>query len=367
MKNLLYTSAGEINPFGNGAAKRSHQINSFLHVHFNIKNIQSEKYYFYSRKARYLEGFKALSRHKLPLKNLQNISSAGHQATNIKRIAEHNGPDTMCLVWESTLLDHYLKPLLYKDNGYKLIAFPHNIESLVPGQMSPVSEKPTPQWFREELYQFKQCGHVFTISREEEWLLSLYGIPCSWFPYYPADEIVTQLLGIRSFREKNKDDGFFLLLGSYYYKPIRKGINEFLDFIIKAKWDIQVKIAGFGTEELLKQYSRLPQNIQILGSVNNDQLIALQKSCKAIVVNQQASSGMLTKVTEIRIAGIPVIANRPSLRSVDKQPGIYPYFSLQELPEILSGDLDIPHTPDKPEEYYQHAKEIIAGICKRDD
>lgn len=359
-KKHFYLPAGEIERFGNGSARRSAQIFTLLKDHFDIENVAQVKSIFHSRSARYLSGIHSCIAHKIPVKSLKDIAVAGHHYLNVKGLVGNS--TNRILFWESTLLVYPFKPSFFKQVGCKLICFPHNLESLVPGQVSSISGKASPSWFDEELLQFKQCDHIFTISREEEWLLSLYGIPCSWLPYYPAEEVVADLLEIRKFRKENGHENFFLIFGSFFYPPIRNGINEIIEFTKNNNLSVPLKIAGFGSEEILNLHSNLPASIEILGAVTTRELLDLQRRCKGIIINQQVSSGALTKLVEIQLAGIPVVVNHHSLRSYGEAGGLSPFYSLQELPCILESVLTTPELPEKPDKYYRQAVEIISRL-----
>ena len=86
-------------------------------------------------------------------------------------------------LWENT----QDLPSLYmmKAAGAKIIAYPHNLESLVPTQVDLTTHKQSPYWLYEEVKRLKLCDEVYTISKEETWLLQLFGINAKYFPYYP--------------------------------------------------------------------------------------------------------------------------------------------------------------------------------------
>ena len=93
-------------------------------------------------------------------------------------------------------------PLLAKKYGKTIIAMPHNLESLVPEQISTISLKKTPLWFNEEIKYLSFCDLVFCISKEDTCLLNLFGISAFYLPYYPTKKAEGVLLKVREKRTK---------------------------------------------------------------------------------------------------------------------------------------------------------------------
>ena len=183
----FYMPAGEINPFGNGASKRSAQISALLLLHFQIENINILPGTFFSKFSRYYHALKFLLANPIKISTFRDFSILGYHYLNGKKNINNYKGNPQYLFWESTLNNYHYKPLLYKKMGCKLIAFPHNLESLVPGQISVVSEKPSPLWLDED----KQAEWE-KLQHEE---------------YYPADHKVTKLRRAL----KNIDDALFSL------------------------------------------------------------------------------------------------------------------------------------------------------------
>ena len=86
---------------------------------------------------------------------------------------KYNGQNVIFL-WEYT----QDIPALYlmKAIGAKVIAYPHNLESLVPTQRDTITHKQAPYWLYEEIERLKLCDEVYAISKEETWLLQLFGV-----------------------------------------------------------------------------------------------------------------------------------------------------------------------------------------------
>ena len=102
---------------------------------------------------------------------------------------------------------------LMKAVGAKIIAYPHNLESLVPTQRDNISHKLAPYWLYEEMERLRMCDEVWAISKEETWLLQLFGVNAKYFPYYPPKAAETECLNIKTARATlKKESKEFIIL-----------------------------------------------------------------------------------------------------------------------------------------------------------
>jgi hypothetical protein len=85
----------------------------------------------------------------------------------------------------------------------------------------------------------------------------------------------------------------------------------------------------------MEELGILDENVKILGTVDDETLKDLLVRCKALIVSQKPSGGALTKLQEMRIAGVPVIGNKLSFRSYSNVAGFYPYFDFADLKALL--------------------------------
>ncbi|MET3979694.1 hypothetical protein ABIB62_002283 [Mucilaginibacter sp. UYP25] len=268
-------------------------------------------------------------------------------------------------IWESTVEYHLiLAEVLYKYH-VPVIALPHNLESLVAGAKSVFSNKPAPLWLSEEMNYLKLCNKVFTISQEEHWLASNYGVNAGYLPYYPAPTAESFLLDIRQRRsivtaKPDTKQQNILLLGTFHNQPTFTGFTELLQYI-RAIPGLKINVAGFGSEKLKDLFTG--NNIQIWGSVNNETLADLITIADCAIVHQQPSSGALTRIPELLIAGLPVIANTHAARSCPPAQGLMVYDSYDELKKILrSGDFAIPPflvQPRQEQAFVDYVKTLI--------
>jgi hypothetical protein len=346
MQGNIYThSRFDPEEFSNGGCKRTAQIHETLNT--NKIPFQKADFEQYTSKTKnvftYLNG---LNYKKKIGTNLRNDYRIGQFAEAFDKFTTQK--KTSLFIWES-ISEHYLilgKTLWSKKIPF--IAVPHNIDSLVKGNRSFTSGLETPFWFNEELKYLAYANKVFTISREEQWLLSLYGIDADYLPYYPTDNVKAYLLDIRSER-KNKEVGKtprkILILGTFYNMPTLRGYIDLLPNLSKFK-DVIINIAGFGSEQLKSLKS---PNIKIWGSVNNEVLRQILIDNDIAIIHQEPTTGALTKIPELLLAGIPIIANNAASRSQFDVKGVEVYYNYNELLDLVySASLTPPPIPDAP-------------------
>ena len=162
------------------------------------------------------------------------------------------------------------------------------------------------------------------LRSEETWLLQLIGVNAEALLYQLPSAVKEQCQQVKELRMESSKD-YYLMLGSAINPPTRIGMEEVLREWDRAK---PLVVAGFGTEQL-KQYGF--SNIQIVGSVNDEKLLDLQLHCKALIVNQPATTGALTRIEEFLAAGIPIYANENSVRSYRQRHEIYIYSNIKKL------------------------------------
>lgn len=217
-----------------------------------------------------------------------------------------------------------------------LVALCHNVETLSSTQ---VRRKQQTRLFSYEIDLLAKCSLVVTISREETVLMNNLGVNAWYFPYYPAPAIEARLLEIRRKRSGSvgKD---FLLFGTVHNPPTMEGMKRLIAEISRYANTCgdRFLVAGFGTEGL-KEFAD-SNTFTVLGSISNDQLDKLLVEVKTCLVYQENGSGALTKITEMLLAGVPVVANSHALRNYYNLPGVYEFRTWRELEKILcDGDI----------------------------
>lgn len=346
-QRAFYKNAFNLDENGHGGEKRSFQIHDLFSKNLELINVRELKNVFNPWYIRYWIGFKFLYRNKLLLKQFKNCSLVGFKVLNFVSWIKSN-KDIELFIWEPNYsYDDYFIPLLCRAYDIKIIALPHNIESLVLHRKSAISGRISPSWFHEELTILKSCDVIFTISLEDQWLLSLYGLTVNYLEYMPSANVIQHCKTINKKRHKAKSNDSFLMLGTAHNTPTADGMRAVIDYVIEKKIQFNLIIAGYGTEDLVKEYKELPLNVKILGSVNIDDLSSLLVSCKALLVYQKNATGVLTKLQEFVLAGIPIIANNISLRSFHNINGLHNINSLEDLNNLQYIKLESPAKDDE--------------------
>ena len=326
MKRIICNTKFQLNPFGDGGSKRSVQIRQLYEDSgFSF----DEDIFILPKGLRFFELLKLSLRailfiHKhYPFK----IWSIGkyfnlikYYALRIPIVMDKYADKDVLFSWENT----QDKDMLYlmKRTGHKIIGLPHNIESLV-------SDKSTLK-LQKEIENLKYCDLVFAISKEETWLLRLMGVNAHYLPYYPPREVVAFLEDVRLKRDNRVANNIkhFLLLGSATNPPTKDGMQCIIDYASKKAFDFNISVAGYGTE-ILNQAS-IP-NVDFLGTLSMHDLEKQIITADAIIIFQPPTTGALTRIPEMLIAGIPVFVNFDAARDYHNVEDVVIYDSFDDL------------------------------------
>ena len=316
---VLYHSIYAPNPYGHGGEKRSCQLQEW-HADNGVEplplSLVPEKHLSVKALWRtfwmllHVYGYRDWKSLYVFMRHVKNISLIYNQL-----VAFFQTKDVDSFHWESTRDVWYILPYLAKRYNKQVVAFPHNIEALVAGQKSTLFSWNAEQRLAREVQVLRACEKVYAISNEETWLLQLMGVNASALLYELPAVVKEQCDKVAELRKQSSKD-YYLMLGSAINPPTRIGMEEVLN-----AWDnlVPLVVAGFGTEQLKKHESG---EIHIIGGVADEQLLDLQVHCKALIVNQPATTGALTRIEEFLAAGIPIIANENSIRSYRNREGI---------------------------------------------
>jgi hypothetical protein len=363
LKIFRYTEF-KSNPFGHGAEKRTAQIGEILSdsgVDYEIiKSIDSKKVSTLFLFKKFLAHFITIGNVFNPIifKNIRVFFKFIFNSVKAEELFAYKfKKGNKLLLWEYTRSNFFYIPGAARGMDLKTIAFPHNIESLVPNQGSAISGKKAPDWFKEEIKYLSLCDLVFCISKEDTNLLNLFGINAYYLPYYPVHEAENALLRIREKRTKRIEENKklkLLMLGSADNQPTRLGMNDRIKTINKRNLDnIELIIAGFKTE-LLNKETDINSKVSFLGTISNEQLEMLLSEVDLILIHQPATTGALTKIPEMLIAGIPVLANFSGARNYYNIDGLILYENDTAFYGILKNFKKlIPALPEKPINEYR--------------
>lgn len=352
-------------PWGDGGSKRTAQITEILDRH----QIQQEFYdpditKIFQKKFAVIEGVRLLNQHKIKSSLTKTaLTQLGFNYYKRQKTMAHYAENHSLLLWESSRQQNYLMSYAARDNGIAVIGLPHNLESLVAGQYSDFTGLAAPWWFEEELQSLRMCNLLFTISREEQYLLKLFGLKAEFLPYHPPSEVASYLKSIRKRRENQSPSSIIFLMGTAGNKPTFDGMLNrirFFDSISQLIPDAELHIGGYLTE-MLKPH--LPDNPRILlhGSLSVEQMDDLLTRCRYCWIHQNISTGSLTKIPELMMAGVPVLLNSDAARNFYNVPGIRVYENDEDCRDAMLEILPIPPEPKRPE---VHERILVQAITE---
>jgi hypothetical protein len=234
----------------------------------------------------------------------------------------------------------FFSPLIDRLNELNIpvIGLAQNIETLVRGQ---VDQRYQHVLFQKEIEYFKKCDLVITISHEDTVLLNNFGVNTLLLPYYPTKEQKKMFLNIRKGRAGNQDKKDYIMLGTAHNIPTLEGMIDFV-----GQWaasdklkEVTLYVAGHGTEKIGELLGdSITENIKILGGLDDETLHALLKHVQASIIFQTNSTGALTRIMELLMAGVPVYANHHAARSYHNVEGVIEYHDFSDLVNSLTED-----------------------------
>lgn len=244
----------------------------------------------------------------------------------------------------------YFAPLVKRLREIKVpvVAACHNIESLSAQQTMPKGQIAL---LKKELGLFSECAAVITVSREEDFLLGNVGVNSVFFPYYPVDTVLEKLRAIREKRKSTKKRGL-LAIGTVFNAPTRDGMEKLISFWNDRGYELtgeKLIVAGFGTETLKGSGG---EGVKVFGSLSDEELGNLLSIIKACICYQEKASGALTRIQEMLLAGVPVVANSRAARTYHNIRGVHEFRTLEQSGEAvrkaeIAGEFPEPEKPDK--------------------
>lgn len=275
--------------------------------------------------------------------HLGNLRRCGALAIDYRRtLDQHMGQRV--LVWERTRDPE--ECLVATKLGYRVIGVPHNIEALVRGQDSRFCSDDALRDLSMEVNVFKKCAQVFCISREEQWLLHCCGISAEYLPYWPPSHIERELLAVRERRPETPQQ-WFLILGNVRNPPTRHGAQILCRMIrhIRSRIETPILMAGFGSEDFQSEIEA--ETVKVYGTVSSLELGRLLAGARALLMYQESATGVLTRIPEALLAGVPIIGNSIACRSALGFSGIHLFDGPSELADLLNTDLPDPAIPPR--------------------
>lgn len=339
MKVVRYTKFKN-NPHGDGGSKRSAQIEEYWRsrdVEFIDEKFDLPKQYskvlaiqWVCRAIRFIGKNVGWRTYRSIKDKFQAILT---YALRMPVIYDKYAGQDVTFLWEDT--QDVAAMQLMRAAGAKIIGYPHNLESLVPTQQDPITHKEAPYWLYEEIERLKLCDEVYCISKEETWLLQLFGGNAKYYPYYPPKEVERELLEIKKKRDarKKNEKKQYLILGSATNPPTRMGMQKLIDYFEKQNdANYMIQVAGYNTETLNVSGNAVINH----GTVSAENLEVLLINTDGIIIYQPTTSGALTRIVENRIADIPIYANFGAARDFYNQPDVHVYEEMEELNKLLN-------------------------------
>lgn len=331
MKRIVCNTRFKLDSFADGGSKRSVQIREMLAE--NGLTFEDDVFQYYkSKELGKLKlirlglrsiGFVRNNYHKKAKSISEYIRMVKYYALRVSTVDKYVNQNVVFL-WENTC-DHDMLCLV-KATGNRVIGMPHNVESLV--------NEGTVEALSREIESLKLCDITFVISKEETWLLRLLGVNAYYLPYYPPKEAERFLLSIRQKREKRivGTRKSFLLLGSAGNIPTQKGMQSMIDFFGESLQPFDLNVAGYETESLEK-----PDNptINFYGTVSNSKLEKILCETDAVLIFQPPTTGALTRIPEMLLAGVPVFVNFDASRNYFNIKDVRMYDSFEDLKDQL--------------------------------
>ena len=327
MKTIVCNTKFKLDSFSDGGSKRAMQIRELLAE--NGLTYKDDPFVLPKKVSKgmlfkwAIRAMVFIQKH-YPKKSIHSVSQyfrlIKYYALRIPIIYDKYYHSDVVFLWENT----NDRDILYLMNvvGKSVVGMPHNIESLVQGRSIAA--------LKAEVMNLDHCDTTFTISKEEAWLLRLLGLSSYYLPYYPPQAAEAFLLSIREQRTHRNCNSRqkFVLLGSATNNPTRTGMQAMIDYMATQSLSFDFFVAGYGTESLAKVSH---PGISMLGTLSNDALQQLLLEADAVLIFQPPTTGALTRIPEMLIAGIPVFANFDAARNYYENKDVIVYQSFEDL------------------------------------
>jgi Glycosyl transferases group 1 len=265
------------------------------------------------------------------------------------------------LLWAPSYGAHLALGRLARRKGIRVIALIHNIESLVPNQPCPIRSSRS-DWLDIELAHLANAEVIFCHSRWDQWFLCLRGLQARLLPYYPARSRQQSLCAIRTARLTGPIGDRVVVLGSAHNQPTRLGMIEQLR-IIKQNWEqlreIEFHFCGDQTARL--HDGELPPNVHLHGYVDEESLREHLVAAKAVWFHQPPTTGVLTRIVDMLVAGVPVVANSFAARSQETINGVSMY-NLDAVPPFIQSSRAMPEMPGQPDLFAEDFLDTIFAL-----
>lgn len=241
--------------------------------------------------------------------HLDSLRTTGYNYFKITSFRKQY-PNVRIWLIEGTGFGALQNVLMLKSSGCFVLLAPINVESLAPYPHAWTHKLPTLERLKIELKYYLQADGVFCISLEEAWLLSILGVETYFLPYHPPAKLMERINERRKKREGLQKNGI-LYYANFHNSPNYLGFKKFVEE--KGYINRKIRVAGLGIDKVTPLINDKNEFI-ILGELTDEKLEQELVQCEKVFFNHFPTSGMLTRVPELLLSGIPVEGNLAALK-----------------------------------------------------
>ena len=241
--------------------------------------------------------------------------------------------------WESNVHYNYSSLLLFKKLGFKIVALPHNIESLVNDKLDHylLCDSAGSQ-FESETFYLSLCDYILPISHLDCHNLSSLNTPVCCLPYIPQHDPCS--LNYSVYKSRSSDTilnpPIIVVPSTCDNPPSFRAAQELIHHISSSRSleSYTFHFCGKGSQRL--QLPSTASNVVLTGYLQNRQYEDLLCSCTSILIYSRSLTGLLTRVTELESTGIPLIVNSDASVQHPSSPCLFTYSSLEDISSLLA-------------------------------
>jgi glycosyltransferase involved in cell wall biosynthesis len=202
--------------------------------------------------------------------------------------------------------------------GMPTIVCPQNLESFdaVARRGDPRAATRAAPEFAAEYRLLAACDARLFMTAAEAQLCEGLGLVSEVHTYRPVGEVRAVCERVAQRRRETRPDGPAVLLGSGSHHTTRAALEWFLGHAARGGLPRETRVAVVGsTTDELNERIGLAGGVELCGWVSQDALEELLARAPVVLVPQQTGFGSLTKLPELLLSGVPVLASRHAVRA----------------------------------------------------